>query len=418
MSLRKYKVGRNRQQTDLLPPSLEEYVSATNVVRAIDAYVDSLDLVELGFSNTKTKSKEGQPAYPPSMLLKLYLYGYMNRVRSSRRLEREAKINVELMWLLEDFKPSHATIANFRKENLKGIKAVNQDFVQMCREMGLYGGEEVGIDGTFMNGNASKASIHTQDKLEKETEKLAQSIENYLAELEKTDQSETDLPETEDSKLPEKLKKLQERQARYKQYLEQLKESDEKQLSETDKDARLLNKRGQTIAGYNVQIAVDLKHKLLVCNEVVQDGNDSQQLEPMAMKAKQTLEVDSLEVDADKGYENHQQIKACEDANITPYVPLTDKAAQTRGRFTHDKYIYDETTDSYQCPAEQTLSRQGSQNKNDKIQFKYVSKASICKECELKQQCLPKKMKNSIVGSITLLSMGIALEWKKMGANI
>lgn len=437
MISRRYKIGRNRQQAELLPPSLEEYVSPTNVVRAIDAYVESLDLESLEFSNTKNTGKDGQPAYPPAMLLKLYLYGYMNRIRSSRRLEREAQINIELMWLLEDFKPSHATIANFRKDNLKGIKAVNKDFVHLCREMNLYGGEEVGIDGTFMHGNASKASIHPQEKLEKEAEKIEQSIEKYLAELEKTDLSEKELPKMEDAQLPEKLKHIKERQVElkekmpklvgYKVYLaitiecgelaqekidipeklkrlkerqnrcearlKQLEESGEKQLSETDKDARLLNKRGQTIAGYNVQIAVDSKNKLLVCNEVVQDGNDSQQLEPMALKAKEILEVDSLVVDADKGYENHQQIKVCEEANITPYVPLADRAAQSRnqGRFTHEEYTYHEQTDTYQCPAGQTLSRQGSQNKNGKIQYKYVSKASICKKCELKQQCIPEK---------------------------
>jgi len=395
MVSRRYKVGRNREQADLLPASLEEYVSGTNVVRAIDAYVESLDLTALEFSNTKNNGKDGQPAYPPSMLLKLYLYGYMNRVRSSRRLERETQLNIELMWLLEDFKPSHATIANFRKDNLKGIKAVNKDFVQLCREMKLYGGEEVGIDGTFMHGNASKASIHPQEKLEKEAKKIEQSIENYLAELEKTDLSEKDLPKTEDAELPEKLKRLRERQSRCEERLKQLEASGEKQLSETDKDARLLNKRGQTIAGYNVQIAVDSKNKLLVCNEVVQDGNDTQQLEPMALKAKEILEVDSLVVDADKGYENHQQIKACEEANITPYVPLADKAAPIReqGRFTHNEYTYEAQTDSYECPTGQTLNRQGSQNKNGKIQHKYVSKASTCKECQLKQQCLPEKTK-------------------------
>jgi transposase len=393
MTSRRYKVGRNREQVDLLPPSLEEYVSPTNEVRAIEAYVESLDLRVLGFSCAGNLGNEGQPAYPPSMLLKLYLYGYMNRIRSSRRLERETRINIELMWLLEDFKPSHATIANFRKDNLKGIKAVNKDFVQLCREMNLYGGEEVGIDGTFMRGNASKASIHLQEVLEKEAEKIEQSIEKYLAELEKTDLSEKDLPKTEDAQLPEKLKRLRERQSRCETRRKQLETSGEKQLSETDKDARLLNKRGQTIAGYNVQIAVDSKHKLLVCNDVVQDNNDTQQLEPMALKAKEILEVDGLVVDADKGYENHQQIKACEEANITAYVPLADKAAQTRaqGRFIHDEYTYDAQTDSYQCPAGQTLSRQGNQNKNGKIQHKYVSKASSCKECKLKQQCLPEK---------------------------
>ena len=252
--MRRYKAGRNRQQLGLLPPSLDEYVSSTNVVRAIEAYVESLDLLKLGFSHTKEKRGEGQPPYPPSMLVKCYLYGYMNRVRSSRRLEREAKVNVELMWLLEDFKPSHATIANFRKENLKAIKAVNQDFVQMCREMGLYGGKEVGIDGTFLHGNASKASIFTQEQLEKEAEKLAKTIEHYLDELEKTDKSEKDLPIQEDPELPEKLAHLKEREPHCEEHLKQLEESEKKPLSKTDTD--LINKDGQILAGYRVQLAI------------------------------------------------------------------------------------------------------------------------------------------------------------------
>jgi transposase len=393
MSFRRYKTGLNRQQAMLMPPSVDDYVSEINTVRAIEAYVNSLDLAALNFKYTDEGSVlGGGPAYHPSVMLKLYLYGYMNRIRSSRRLEREARRNIELMWLLEGFKPSHTAIANFRKDNLKALKKTNSDFVQLCRELNLYGGEEVGIDGTFMNGNASKASIHTQDKLEKQLEQLDKSINEYMAALEQNDQSERDV-KTEDTELPEKLVRLKERQNQVKARLEKIEQSGGTQVSETDPDARLLKKRGQVVAGYNVQIAVDSKNKLIVCHDVVNEGNDSQQLAPMAQKAKETLDVDNLVVDADKGYENHQQIKACEDANITPYVPLADKAAQTRnqGRFTHDQFTYDETTDCYQCPAEQTLNFQGIQNKNGKIQFKYASKASTCKDCKLKQQCLPQK---------------------------
>lgn len=395
MSSRRYKIGVNRQQTTLLPPSLEEYVSETNVVRAIDDYVESLDMTELGFGNTATSNErgDGQPAYPPSMPLKCYLYGYMNRVRSSRRLAREARLNVELMWLLQCFTPSHASIANFRKNNLDAIKAVNRDFVELCKDMKLFGAEEVSVDGTLMHGNASKGSIFAHEQLEKEATKLEQAIDNYLLELEQSDQTEADLPTHEDKELPEKLKRLKARQTRCQERLKKLEESGEKQLSETDVDARLLNKRGQTIAGYNVQIVVDVEHKLIVHNDVVQDNNDTQQLAPMALKAKDILDTDTLAINADKGYENHTHIKTCEEAGITPYVPLANRAAPIRaeGRFTQAEFEYDNATDSYRCPADKMLTRQGTQKKHGQKRGRYASKASGCEQCPLRQQCLPKK---------------------------
>lgn len=406
MITRRYKVGQDRQQVSLLPPSLEEYVSDNSLVRAIDLYVDSLDLAALGFHNTETSNLrgDGQPAYSPNVLMKLYLYGYLNRLRTSRLLEREACLNVELMWLLQELKPSHATIANFRKRNLKAIKSVNRDFVKMCRELDLYGGTEVGIDGTFMHGNASKASIYTKDKLDKTAEWLAKEIaqiEDYFAQLEQNDAQEQDLPpiSTEDAALAEKLERLKTRQQRCHQRQETLEASGEKQLSETDPDARLLNKRGQTIAGYNVQIAVDSKYKLLLNAEVVTDGNDIQQLEPMALAAKEALGVDSLIVDADAGYDNPEQINNCLDNDITPYVPTVnrEKAAKEKGRFSHSDFSYDAETDTYRCPEEQVLTFQGIQSKksNDgkkvKTNYKYASQSSVCATCPQRTKCLPEK---------------------------
>jgi transposase len=187
MQERRYKIGANRQQEMIMPPKIKDYVSETNLVRAIDVYVDTLDMAALGFAYTDAGSAlGGQPAYPPASMLKLYLYGYENKIRFSRMLEREAARNVEMMWLLQGFTPSHASIANFRKNNLKTMKNVNRDFVRLCRELDLFGREEVSIDGTFMRGNASKARIHTQEKLEKQQPKLTQEIEKiekYFAEL-------------------------------------------------------------------------------------------------------------------------------------------------------------------------------------------------------------------------------------------
>jgi len=395
MSERRYKMGADRRQSMLMPPSIEEYVSETNVVRAIDAYVESLDVVRLGFVLSESGGeKGGQPAYPPEMLFKLYLYGYQNKIRSSRCLEREARRNIELMWLLQRLQPSHMTIANFRKNNLQALKNASRDFVRLCHEMDLFGGEEVGVDGSFMRGNASKASIHTKKKLERQQPKIEQEIEKYLAELEQNDQRERDVP-TEDAELAQKIEKLRARQAKNKARLEKITESGETQISETDADARLLKKNDKVVAGYNVQIAVDKKHKLICAHDVVNDGNDSQQLAPMALKAKEALEVETLEVDADGSYVNALQIKECLDNGITPYVPLADKESSVRraGRFVRSEFIYQPETNCYQCPAGKQLNFVGIQKKGDKRMQKYASKASDCKNCSLNTKCLPKKTK-------------------------
>jgi len=399
MSSRRYKMGRDRQQSSLLPPSLDDYISDIHVVRAIDCYVDSLDLHAFGFQHTTVNNLQGdgQPAYPPAMLLKLYLYGYFNRVRSSRLLARETRVNIEVMWLAQELTPSHTTIAEFRKNNLKAIKAVNCDFVQVCRELDLYGREEVAIDGTFLHGDASKASIHTKKQLEKQAEQLAkdiEQIETYLADLEHSDQSESELPATEDPQLTEKLQRLKARQATCQERQQQLEQSGETQLSTTDSDARILKKRGQTTAGYNAQIAVDKKHKLLVCAEVVNDGNDRQQLEPMAVQAKQALDVDDLIVDVDTGYDNAVHIKACEDQGITVYVPKTDRESslEQKGRFPKTVFAYDAENDCYRCPADKLLTRRGQQERDGKTYHHYASDSTDCTDCPHCKNCLTDNM--------------------------
>lgn len=391
---RRYRTGLNRHQTLLLPPSIEEYVSDNNPVRAVDTYIESLDVKNMGFQHTdKGSALGGGPAYPPKMLLKLYLYGYLNRIRSSRRLERECRLNLELIWLLEGEKPSHASIANFRKNNLDGIKQVNSDFTQLCRELELFGGREIAIDGTFMKGNASKSSIYTKEQLEKQSEKLEKDIADvakYLEELEENDQTEQDVS-NEDKALADKLKRLKQKLARSQARLDRIEEG-ETQLSETDPDARLLTKRKQTTAGYNAQMAVDAKNKLIVCNNVVNDGNDTQQLAPMALEAKEVLDAQALIANADSGYENYDQIKDCVDASITPYMPLKDRDAQTQkqGRYPRSAFKYDAKNDCYQCPADNLLKRTGTQKKNGKLFWRYASKVSQCSQCEHRQQCLPK----------------------------
>lgn len=393
MTRRRYKQGVAREQTQFLPRSVDEYVAEDNPVRAIDAYVGTLDLAALGFKNTAVGVSRGQPAYPPAALLKLYLYGYLNRVRSSRRLAAECERNLEVIWLVEGLRPKYKAIADFRKDNLRALKAVNRDFVQVCKQLGLFGTELVSLDGSFFRGNVGKKNIYTEERLKKTLERIDQHIAEYLAELEHSDEQETDEPQRSVADLQEKLKQLKERKQAHQGRMEKLKASGEKQLAEVDEDARLLSKRGQSVAGYNVQVAVDSQNKLMLSGDVVQDGNDEGQLAPMAQAAKAELGVEKLEVVADAGYFNAQGIQSCQEAGITPFVPEPDKTNQAslEGRFSREDFTYEPQSDVYRCPNGKILTRSSKQQKQGKTIFMYRSSASACKGCPLRKQCLPKK---------------------------
>jgi len=399
MSGRQYKQGIERQQAFLLPPRIEEYIDADNPVRAIESYVESLHLEELEFKNSCGDLTPGQPAFSPKVLLKLYLYGYLQRVRSSRRLEAECNRNLEVIWLLEGLRPGYKTIANFRKENLKAIQQVNRDFVQVCKELHLFGAELVGIDGSFFRGNVAKGKIYTKARLKRSLARLDKDIAQYVQEMERVDheeEGETSLPE---EALAQKLAALRERQKKRQVQMKQLEESGESQIAEVDPDARLLNKGGGTIAGYNVQTAVDSKYKLIVTHAVTQDGNDEQQLAPMGLAAKAELEVDKLETTQDQGYYNVQHIQECLENEITPYVPKPDKqtCVQRQGRFTRNDFYYDPEINAYHCPADKTLKYQSSREEAGKHIWNYRSSAPICAQCSLKKKCLPSKTDYRVV---------------------
>jgi len=273
MTAKNYKVGQNRYQSSLLPPSVDEYVSENNPVRAIDAYVTTLDLVELEVQKGHPGLAAGQPAYHPSLLIKLYLYGYMNGIRSSRKLEREAVRNLEVIWLADSLRPSYKTIANFRKDHSAALKAINKDFILLCKQLNLLAGDDVAVDGSFFKADASKDSIYTAKKLEQQLAALDKKIEAYqqqLATQDTTDDSAGLGSLVEDPGLAEKIARIKAKQAEKKTLQNQLNASPDSQVSTVDPDARLLTKRGQTTAGYNVQIAVDGQHKLLVAVEVTQ----------------------------------------------------------------------------------------------------------------------------------------------------
>lgn len=396
MTKRSYKIGHSREQVSLLPPCIEDYVGRDNPVRAIDAYVDSLDLNKLGFRDVGSDGGAGQPPYDPADLLRLYLYGYLHQVRSSRRLECEARRNTEVMWLLRGLTPGYRTIANFRKDNAAGLGTANREFVILARSLDLLGGELVAIDSAFFHGDASKASILTKKRLKEQMAALDRSIVEYHAALAQNDQIEETAAAAgtpcAGRNIAEKLAALRQRRTAAAADLAELADGGDGQISRTDPDARLLTKSGQVVAGYNVQIAVDDKHKLIVTSEVVNDGNDTGQLHTMAEAAKAILGAPRLTVVADTGYYNGETLKACEDDAITAYVPPPDRdqRLKAQGRFGIADFAYDAAADLYHCPAGAELrpmrghKRQGS----GKLARRYATRRSVCRACPLRGQCL------------------------------
>ena len=388
----RHKTGIAREQAMLLPPSVEDYVAADNPVRVIDAYVEGLDLARLGFRHVAGTLGAGQPPYDPRQLLKLYLYGYLMRVRTSRLLEREARRNLELIWLLQGLAPNYKSIADFRKDNAAALKATNCDFVLMCKELDLYAGQLIAIDGSFFRGNVAKHSIYTKERLAKALARVEQHIDDYLKALDQAD-AQVSADSVSPADIKATLEALKERQKKLRDKLTSLDETGQTQYAEVDSDARLLSKSGQSVAGYNVQIAVDDKHKLLVCCELTQDGNDTQQLEPMASKAKEVLGVDQLTVVADAGYYNQIQLKACEEAGMTVYVPASENKGpvDTEKRYGRDQFSFDSERNAYCCPQGQWLSPCGSQQQGDKRVLRYASARSVCATCAVRERCLSAK---------------------------
>src|SRR5437773_1435820 len=409
---RTYRSGQSGDQVSFLPPCLEDYVGRDNPVRAVDVCVDSLELNELGFRDVGSDGGAGQPPYDPADLLRLYLYGYLHQVRSSRRLERETRRNVELMWLLRGLAPGYRTIANFRRDNAAGLKAANRDFVRLAGSLDLLGGALVAIDGAFFHGDASKASILTEKRLQERMAALDRSIAEYNAALEANDQAEAAAaPEKPPSgaDMAQKLAALRQRRAAAAIDLAKLAESGDGQISRTDPDARLLAKHGQIVSGYNVQIAVDDKHKLIpafarTASAVVNEGHDTGQLYALAQAAKEALGVAALTAVADTGYYNGATLKACEDAAITAYVPPPDRGQRLKaqGRFSVADFRYNAGADVYRCPAGAALRPMPGQKcqASGKMAIRYASRRSVCRVCPLRGRCSPGAPPNRSTGSL------------------
>ena len=382
--------GADRRQSTLLPECLDDYVAEDNPVRVVDVFVDELDLKGLGFEGM-TPAATGRPAYHPAMLLKLYVYGYLNKVQSSRRLEREAQRNVELMWLTGRLAPDHKTIADFRRENGPAIQAACAQFVVLCRQLGLFGSALVAIDGSKFKAVNTRDKNFTAYKVKRRIEQVAEHIASYLEDLDTADRHEGDGVEARSVRLVEKIDRLRAQMAMLKVMEAEVEASPDGQVSLTDPDARAMatSGRGSGIVGYNVQSAVEGEHHLIVAHEVVMTGSDKQQLANMAGQAKEAMGVERLDVLADRGYFSGEEILACEALGATPFVPKTlTSGAKANGRFGKQDFVYLPDQDVYRCPAGSLLPYHMTVVERGMTLHRYWDRAS-CTGCSIKAQCTP-----------------------------
>ena len=389
----RFVLGEDRKQATLLPECLDNWVDENNAVRAIDVFVDALSLGELGFEGVKPQAT-GRPSYHPGVLLKLYIYGYLNRVQSSRRLEREAGRNLEVMWLTGRLAPDHKTIADFRRDNGPAIKKTCAQFVELCRKMGLLANASVAIDGSKFKAVNSRDNNFTKGKLERRLIQIEESVARYMGQLDTADRrtaagqgssEETVLIKT---RLKEKLAKLEEEVKRLKVIETQIHALPEQQISLTDPDCRSMatSGRGSGMVAYNVQTAVDTTHHLIVAHEVVNVGYDRGQLASMGKAAKLALHSNTLDVVADRGYFSNEELLACEQASIAVTLPKPQTSgSKANGRFGKYDFVYLAEQDVYRCPAGEMLTYHFTTQQDNLDMGIYLTKA--CRTCELQKRC-------------------------------
>ncbi len=392
--MKRFVEALDRGQSTLFPETLEDFVADDNPVRVIEAFVEALDLGELGFGGVDPKAT-GRPAYHPSVLLKLYIYGYLNRVQSSRRLEREAGRNVEVMWLCGRLVPDHKTIADFRKDNGRAIRKVCSQFVMLCRRLGLLATASVAIDGSKFKAVNNRDRNFTAAKMKRRMAQIEESVARYLKQLDSADRQEpSEALAMRTTRLKEKIAKLEEEMKRLEALDVERRKAPDQQISLTDPDARSMatSGRGSGIVGYNVQAAVDCEHHLIVTHEVTNVGNDRAQLSPMAKQAKAVLEADKLDVVADRGYFDSEEILACDEADIAVTLPkpLTS-GAKAQGRFTKQDFRYLAEEDVYICPAGERLTYRYTREEGGLAIRRYWT--NVCPECPMKALCTPSKQR-------------------------
>jgi transposase len=386
--MKRFLVGADRGQSTLLPECLDEWIDESNPVRAVDAFVDALDLGKLGFEGV-VPEVTGRPSYHPSALLKLYIYGYLNRVQSSRRLEREAGRNLEVIWLLGRLVPDDKTIADFRKDNGSAIRKVCAQFVALCRDMGLLTKASVAIDGSKFKAVNNRDRNFTRAKVERRRAQLEESVARYLSQLDTADlQEPSEALAAKTAHLKEKLAKLESEMQRLAAMETQMLASPDQQISLTDPDSRSMatSGRGSGVVGYNVQVAVETEHHLIVTHEVTNSGSDRAQLANMGHQAREALGVDKLEAVADRGYYNSTEIKACDDAGVAVTLPKPmTSGAKSDGRFGKQDFVYNAAEDVYRCPAGEKLAYRMTTEQDGKMMRRYWTNA--CPNCLLKSKC-------------------------------
>ena len=388
-----YIQGVDRKQVILFPEVIDDYIEKDNTVRFIDAFVDSLDLKKLEFRYSELKPT-GRPPYNPGDMLKLYIYGYINRVRSSRRLENETHRNVEVMWLLKKLKPDFKTIADFRKDNISAIKKVCKEFTLLCKKLDLFGGELVGIDGSKFRASNSKRQNFGEKKLKRLIKWIDEKIDSYFLELDENDNKDKNVKDKTSEELKAKIEALKERKEKYEGMLNKLDEGDETQISLTDPDSRAMMNNQRVEICYNVQITVDDKYKLIVDHEATNDPKDNEHLSKMSKRAKEILGVDKLKALTDKGYYDAEEIKECVDNDITPYIPkpksnVSKKIDVPKPEFYGNKFEYDAERDVYICPNGSLLTYRNTAEIHDKMMRLYKSKD--CLRCEFMDRCTRNK---------------------------
>ena len=386
--------GHDRAQSSLLPECLDDWVDESNPVRVIDAFVENLDLRTMGFLGLGP-SGIGRPGYHPKIHLKLYIYGYLNRVQSSRRLEREAGRNVEVMWLLGRLAPDFKTIADFRKDNGPGIKKVCAQFVEVCRKLDLLAKASVAIDGSKFKAVNNRDRNYTTGKIERRRKQLEDSVARYLGQLDTADRQEPSETITlKKTRIKEKLEKLKSETEKLAAIEKQVQASPDGQISLTDPDSRSMatSGRGSGVVGYNVQAAVDTENHLIVAHEVTNVGSDRAQLASTAKAAKEALHVEKLEAVADRGYFSGEEIKACDDAGITVTLPKPmTSGSKSEGRFGKQDFVYLPEEDVYRCPAGEKLTYRFTTEDRGQRLRKYSTNA--CGICALKAQCTKGKQR-------------------------
>jgi transposase len=391
--MKRFVEGEDRRQGVLLPEYLDDFVSEENPVRVIDVFVEELDLGALGFAGVVPEAT-GRPGYHPAALLKIYVYGYLNQIASSRRLERETQRNVEMMWLTGRLTPDFKTIADFRKDNGPAIRATCRQFIALCRRLNLFAHAVAAIDGSRFKAVNTRDKNFTRASIQRRMEQVEASIERYMAALDTADRQEGETARTRSVRLKDKIASLREQMQAFKALEVAVHAAPDQQISLTDPDARAMatNGKGTGMVGYNVQTAVDAQHHLIVAHEVTNIGNDRNQLSNMAGQAKAAMGVEALDVLADRGYFKGEEVLACGPLGVTPYVPkpLTS-GAKAEGRFGKQDFVYIAEDDVYRCPGNERLTRRFTSVEDGMTLHTYWT--TKCGDCALKAQCMTGKQR-------------------------